>query len=390
MPFAGVTDAMERHPNLSKYSPKARKAWFKVWNECEIRELKKEGNSDKNRKNWEGKCFATAYKVANRVDGKKSIDEGTIFKGTIQEAIMANVISKSVLDEAMGNVTSDDSSLAVHRLKNFHEDLAFLKDELERGRSIYVARDGVDQGKFKIGDLVGVPFWHRALEVTSVEEHASEEELLPDAGEGPEGHTSDEKGNTVDMFDVLELSDMHQVRENRSLMFLKEVDVEGALKGIAKKVGFGVEEHKEGQNPEKFIAEQSAFLKEIKHLLSLGEKAKDMSDPEDEVVLKWQGLIYDVVKTQDSDREEDKEIAGKRLNFMKSKDAKYVGRGIGRFDGWLIFVSSNGRVFSPDRKGIRVLWDLKKAKNTIFWVEKNIQEARDALKKGKKEEGSKE
>lgn len=63
MPFKSPSDAIKDHPNLKKYSKKAQDAWVKAFN-----------NAFKQYKD-EGKSYATAYSVANKIDGVKSISQ---------------------------------------------------------------------------------------------------------------------------------------------------------------------------------------------------------------------------------------------------------------------------------------------------------------------------
>ena len=63
MPFSSPSDAIKDHPNLKKYSKKAQKAWVEAF------------NSAYKQYDDEGKAFATAYSVANEIDGVKSISE---------------------------------------------------------------------------------------------------------------------------------------------------------------------------------------------------------------------------------------------------------------------------------------------------------------------------
>lgn len=63
MPFENVDDALKKHPNLSKYSAKARRGWVSAFNSA------MESGKD------ESASFAIAYSVANNVDGKKNINE---------------------------------------------------------------------------------------------------------------------------------------------------------------------------------------------------------------------------------------------------------------------------------------------------------------------------
>lgn len=62
MPYKNVDEAVKKHPNLKKYSTKARRGWVGSFNSCN-----KSGGSDE-------KCFAVAFSVANKVDGKANID----------------------------------------------------------------------------------------------------------------------------------------------------------------------------------------------------------------------------------------------------------------------------------------------------------------------------
>jgi hypothetical protein len=63
MPYSGVTEALEKHPNLKKYSAKARRGWVSSFNSA-IESGK-----------GESYAFAVAYSVANDVDGKENIND---------------------------------------------------------------------------------------------------------------------------------------------------------------------------------------------------------------------------------------------------------------------------------------------------------------------------
>jgi hypothetical protein len=64
MPYDSVAEAEKKNTGLKKYSGKAKRGWLSSFNKC------MEDSSD------ESKCFAIAYSVANKVDGKKaSIEE---------------------------------------------------------------------------------------------------------------------------------------------------------------------------------------------------------------------------------------------------------------------------------------------------------------------------
>ena len=67
MPFEGVEEAIERHPNLKKYSAKAKRGWVESFNNA-----------------WESKkdesyAFAVAYSVANGIDKKKNASKDLFF-----------------------------------------------------------------------------------------------------------------------------------------------------------------------------------------------------------------------------------------------------------------------------------------------------------------------
>lgn len=59
MPYDNVSEAIKKHPNLDKYSAKAKRAWVKAFNNAW------------ESKNDESYAFAVAYSAANNVDGKK-------------------------------------------------------------------------------------------------------------------------------------------------------------------------------------------------------------------------------------------------------------------------------------------------------------------------------
>lgn len=59
MPYKSVNEAVKKHPNLNKYSDKAKKAWVSAF------------NSAFDQKNDESYAFAVAYSVANKIDGKR-------------------------------------------------------------------------------------------------------------------------------------------------------------------------------------------------------------------------------------------------------------------------------------------------------------------------------
>ena len=63
MPFQSVSEAVKKHPNLKKYSQKAKNAWVKSF------------NSSYDSKKDEGYAFSVAYSTANKIDGKKAAAE---------------------------------------------------------------------------------------------------------------------------------------------------------------------------------------------------------------------------------------------------------------------------------------------------------------------------
>lgn len=62
MPYKSIEDALKTKPNLKKYSDKAQRAWISAFNSAY-----KSGKP-------ESSCFAIAYSVANKIDGKKNIN----------------------------------------------------------------------------------------------------------------------------------------------------------------------------------------------------------------------------------------------------------------------------------------------------------------------------
>lgn len=60
MPYKTVQDAVKKHPNLNKYSDKAKSGWLKSFN-----------NAYESKKD-ESYAFSVAYSVANKIDGKSS------------------------------------------------------------------------------------------------------------------------------------------------------------------------------------------------------------------------------------------------------------------------------------------------------------------------------
>ena len=60
MPYGSVTEAVKKHPNLNKYSNKAKDAWVKAFNNAWKTKPKEEY------------AFAVAYSVANKMDNKKA------------------------------------------------------------------------------------------------------------------------------------------------------------------------------------------------------------------------------------------------------------------------------------------------------------------------------
>ena len=59
MPYKNIQEAEEKNPGLKKYSDKAKRGWVGSFNSC----MADGGPEDK--------CFAIAYSVANKVDGRK-------------------------------------------------------------------------------------------------------------------------------------------------------------------------------------------------------------------------------------------------------------------------------------------------------------------------------
>ena len=60
MPFDSAAEAVKKHPNLSKYSAKAQRAFVHAFNSAY------ESGKD------EGTCFAIGYSAAKKADGKSS------------------------------------------------------------------------------------------------------------------------------------------------------------------------------------------------------------------------------------------------------------------------------------------------------------------------------
>lgn len=59
MPYKNISEAEEKNPGLKKYSDKAKRGWIGSFNSC----MADGGPEDK--------CFAIAFSVANKVDGRK-------------------------------------------------------------------------------------------------------------------------------------------------------------------------------------------------------------------------------------------------------------------------------------------------------------------------------
>jgi hypothetical protein len=63
MPYGSISEAEKKNPGLGKYSDKAKRGWLSAFNGC-----LDDGKS-------ESSCFAIAYSVANKVQGKKSASD---------------------------------------------------------------------------------------------------------------------------------------------------------------------------------------------------------------------------------------------------------------------------------------------------------------------------
>ena len=59
MPYKSIQEAEKKNPGLKKYSEKAKRGWIGSFNSC----MADGGPEDK--------CFAIAYSVSNKVDGRK-------------------------------------------------------------------------------------------------------------------------------------------------------------------------------------------------------------------------------------------------------------------------------------------------------------------------------
>lgn len=67
MPFENIEEAIQRHPNLKRYSEKAQNAWLSAFNNAF-------------EKNDEGTSFAIAYSVANKIDNIKKANKIDLVK----------------------------------------------------------------------------------------------------------------------------------------------------------------------------------------------------------------------------------------------------------------------------------------------------------------------
>jgi len=77
MPYNSVSEAKKKHPNLDDYSKKAQEAWVSAFNSAH-------GDGKP-----EGSCFAIAYSVANKIDGKKSEGSSMSVEKTVVAALRA-------------------------------------------------------------------------------------------------------------------------------------------------------------------------------------------------------------------------------------------------------------------------------------------------------------
>jgi len=76
MPFKSVEEAVKKHPNLDKYSAKAKRGWLKSFN-----------NAFEQKPGDEGYAFAVAYSVANKIDGKKAASKEEMIFASEDEAL---------------------------------------------------------------------------------------------------------------------------------------------------------------------------------------------------------------------------------------------------------------------------------------------------------------
>jgi hypothetical protein len=79
MPYDTIEQAEKTNPGLKKYSDKAKRGWLSSFNSCM-------GSGGP-----ESKCFAVAYSVANKVDGKKAAEEPIDHYRVFHELLIAAV-----------------------------------------------------------------------------------------------------------------------------------------------------------------------------------------------------------------------------------------------------------------------------------------------------------
>lgn len=109
MPYGSVSEAERKNPGLKKYSDKAKRGWLSSFNSC-----MKDGGK-------ESKCFAIAYAVANKADGRRSSSEGT-------EERVARIASSMVV--AMSFVQEAKAMKLKSRAADFYQDVKDFKGSL--------------------------------------------------------------------------------------------------------------------------------------------------------------------------------------------------------------------------------------------------------------------
>jgi hypothetical protein len=129
MPYKTVDEALEKNKGLAKHSAKARRGWLKSFNSC------MEGGGS------ESKCFAVAYSVANKVDGRKASGPYRGKLAMAEERRMA--VKNEVVGVAEGLARMAREMVAGERAIATNESHWSWEDDVNnRTATVYLSDDG--------------------------------------------------------------------------------------------------------------------------------------------------------------------------------------------------------------------------------------------------------
>lgn len=116
MPYKTINEAEEKNPGLKKYSDKAKRGWMGSFNGC----MKDGGPEDK--------CYAIAYSVANKVDGRKPSTK----KSSIDEKWVARELIAAAKEVDAGLM--DDIKVVKMRavVEDFLDEVKFFKGDINK------------------------------------------------------------------------------------------------------------------------------------------------------------------------------------------------------------------------------------------------------------------